>query len=124
LDSAIAHYRAEFVGRGTLADRQQRLNRMLHMLLRIAEINNLAVVITNQVQSIPDLYYGDPIRATGGHVLGHTSTYRIYLRKANRKRIAKMIDSPHHAEVEAPFVLDETGISDVEEEESKKASKK
>jgi DNA repair protein RadA len=55
VDSAVAHYRAEFLGRGTLAERQQRLNRFMHQLLRTAEIYNIAVILTNQVQAAPDL---------------------------------------------------------------------
>ena len=51
VDSIIALHRAEFAGRETLADRQQRLNIMLHKLTRLAEVYNIAVVITNQVQS-------------------------------------------------------------------------
>jgi DNA repair protein RadA len=120
VDSAVAHYRAEFLGRGTLAERQQRLNRFMHNLLRTAEIYNIAVVMTNQVQSAPDSFFGDPTRATGGHVVAHTSTYRIYLRKAGKNRIARMIDSPYHPERDAVFMLDERGIDDPSEESSKR----
>lgn len=122
LDSAIAHYRAEFLGRGTLADRQQRINRVMHMLVRIADTYNIAVVVTNQAQSAPDVFFGDPIKATGGHVLAHTSTYRIYLKKAGSKRVARIVDSPYHPEAEAPFRLTENGVEDIEEKE-KKSSK-
>jgi len=120
VDSAVAHYRAEFLGRGTLAERQQRLNRFMHNLLRTAETHNLAVVMTNQVQSAPDSFFGDPTRATGGHVVAHTSTYRIYLRKAGKNRIARMIDSPYHPERDAVFMLDERGIDDPPEESTKR----
>jgi DNA repair protein RadA len=120
LDSAVAHYRAEFLGRGTLAERQQRLNRFMHQLLRTAEIYNVAVVVTNQVQAAPDSFFGDPTRPTGGHVVAHTSTYRIYLRKAAKNRIARMVDSPYHPERDAVFVLDEKGIDDPAEESSRK----
>jgi DNA repair protein RadA len=112
IDSAVAHFRAEFLGRGTLADRQQRLNRFMHMLLRTAEAHNVAVVVTNQVQAAPDVFFGDPARPTGGHVVAHTSTYRIYLKKAGKNRIARMIDSPYHPERETVFVLDEKGVDD------------
>ncbi|MCP8303868.1 MAG: DNA repair and recombination protein RadA [archaeon] len=112
VDSAVAHYRAEFLGRGTLAERQQRLNRFMHHLLRISEIYNVAVVATNQVQSAPDVFFGDPSRPTGGHVVAHTSTYRIYLRKAGKNRIARMVDSPSHPEREAVFILNEKGVDD------------
>jgi DNA repair protein RadA len=116
LDSAVAHYRAEFVGRSTLAERQQRLNRFMHQLLRIAEVYNIAVVVTNQVQAAPDTFFGDPSRPTGGHVVAHTSTYRIYLRKSGKNRIARIVDSPYHAEREAVFILNERGIDDPPEE--------
>lgn len=120
IDSAVAHYRAEFLGRATLAERQQRLNRFMHHLLRIAEIYNVAVVVTNQVQSAPDSYFGDPTRATGGHVVAHTSTYRIYFRKAGKNRIARMMDSPYHPERDAAFILDDKGIDDPPEESSRR----
>lgn len=120
VDSAVAHYRAEFLGRGTLSERQQRLNRFMHSLVRTAEVYNLAVVVTNQVQSAPDTFFGDPTRATGGHVVAHTSTYRIYLRKSGKNRVARMVDSPYHAEREIVFVLNEKGIDDPPEESSRK----
>ena len=120
LDSAVAHYRAEFLGRATLAERQQRLNRFMHHLLRIAEVYNVAVVVTNQVQSAPDTFFGDPTRPTGGHVVAHTSTYRIFLRKSAKNRIARMVDSPYHAERDAVFLLNEKGIDDPPEESSRK----
>lgn len=120
LDSAVAHYRAEFVGRGTLAERQQRLNRFMHLLLRVAEVYNVAVVVTNQVQAAPDSFFGDPTRPTGGHVVAHTSTYRVYLRKGGKSRIARMVDSPYHAERDAVFILNEKGIDDPPEETTRK----
>ena len=120
LDSAVAHYRAEFLGRGTLSERQQRLNRFMHQLLRTAEIYNIAVVVTNQVQAAPDSFFGDPTRPTGGHVVAHTSTYRVYLRKAAKNRIARMVDSPYHPERDAVFVLNEKGIDDPSEETSRR----
>jgi len=120
LDSAVAHYRAEFLGRGTLAERQQRLNKFMHQLLRTAEIYNVAVVVTNQVQAAPDSFFGDPTRPTGGHVVAHTSTYRIYLRKAAKNRIARMVDSPYHPERDAVFMLDDKGVDDPAEETTRK----
>ncbi|MGB7956389.1 MAG: hypothetical protein WCF23_20645 [Candidatus Nitrosopolaris sp.] len=112
VDSIISLHRAEFTGRETLADRQQRLNIMLHKLIRLAEIHNIAVVITNQVQSQPDNFFGgtsDPIRVTGGNILGHPSTYRLLLRKAGRDRIAIMLDSPYHAYEQTKFTISEKG---------------
>jgi DNA repair protein RadA len=124
VDSIISLHRAEFTGRETLADRQQRLNIMLHKLIRLAEVHNIAVVVTNQVQSQPDNFFGgsgDASRATGGNIMGHASTYRILLRKAGRDRIAIMIDSPCHAYDQTRFTINEGGVQDVEE---RRASKK
>jgi len=115
VDSAMTHFRSEFLGRGTLADRQQRLNRYLHTLIRLCEIYHIAVVITNQVQAAPDSFFGDPTRPTGGHIMAHSSTYRIYLRKSGKNRIARIVDSPSHAEADTIFTLTEGGIADPEE---------
>jgi hypothetical protein len=41
VDSLTAHFRAEFAGRGQLADRQQKLNKYLHNLMKMAEQYNL-----------------------------------------------------------------------------------
>jgi DNA repair protein RadA len=116
IDSIISLHRAEFPGRGTLADRQQRLNSILHKLIRLSEIFNIAIVITNQVQSSPDTFFGDPTKAAGGNVLGHASTYRIYLRKSGENRVARMIDSPYHPYSDARFTLNEKGADDLEDE--------
>ena len=118
VDSIISLHRAEFPGRETLAERQQRLNVMLHKLLRLAEIYNIAVVLTNQVQSQPDNSsfggWNDSTRAAGGNIMGHACTYRIFLRKAGRDRMAIMVDSPHHAYDQVRFTISEVGIQDVE----------
>jgi DNA repair protein RadA len=120
VDSAVAHYRAEYLGRGTLSERQQKLNKFMHSLVRTAEIYNVAVVVTNQVQSSPDSYFGDPTRAAGGHVVAHTSTYRVYIRKTGKNRVARMVDSPYHAEREAVFVLNDRGVDDPPDERSRR----
>jgi DNA repair protein RadA len=115
VDSIISLHRAEFSGRGTLADRQQRLNSIMHKLLRISEIYNVAIIVTNQVQSTPDTFFGDPTKPAGGNVIGHASTYRIYLRKSGENRVAKMIDSPYHPYSEVRFTINEKGTDDLEE---------
>lgn len=113
VDSLTAHFRAEFIGRGALADRQQKLNKHMHDLLRWSDLHNGVVCVTNQVSSKPDAFFGDPTRPIGGHIVGHTATFRIYLRKSKGpKRIARLIDSPHLPEGEAVFTINETGIRD------------
>jgi len=115
VDSAVAHYRAEFLGRATLSERQQRLNKFMHILVRIADTYEAAVLVTNQIQASPDAYFGDTVRPTGGNVVAHTSTYRIHLKRSGKNRIARMVDSPYHAEREIMFTLTDRGISDVNE---------
>ena len=113
VDSLTSHFRAEFVGRGALADRQQKLNKHMHALLRWGDLNNGVVLVTNQVSSKPDAFFGDPTRPIGGHIVGHTATFRLYLRKSKGgKRIARLIDSPHLPEGEAVFSVSEKGIRD------------
>ncbi len=114
VDSLTAHFRAEFIGRGTLADRQQKINKHMHALMKLAEKYNLCVYVTNQVMSKPDTFFGDPTEAIGGHIVAHNSTYRIYLRRGKKgSRVAKMVDAPNLAEAEAPFMVEESGIKDV-----------
>lgn len=113
VDSLTAHFRAEYIGRGTLADRQGKLNRFMHEILKFGNLNNAAIAVTNQVHSKPDAFFGDPTRPVGGHIVGHTATFRIYLRKTKgNKRICRLIDSPHLPEGEAIVSVSEEGIRD------------
>ncbi|MDD1778104.1 MAG: DNA repair and recombination protein RadA [Candidatus Helarchaeota archaeon] len=114
VDSIMSHFRAEYIGRGTLSERQQKLNKLVHKLLQIAEAYNIVVFMTNQVMDSPGVLFGDPTRPIGGHVLAHTSTYRLYLRKSKgTKRVARLIDSPCLPEGEALFDITENGIEDL-----------
>ncbi len=114
VDSLTAHFRAEFIGRGTLAERQQKLNKHMHALLKLADTYNVCVYVTNQVMSKPDQFFGDPTTAIGGHIVGHASTFRIYLRKGKKgSRVAKLIDSPNLPESEAAFMIVEGGFDDL-----------
>lgn len=115
IDSLMAHFRAEFAGRGMLADRQQKINKHLHNLMRLAEAHNIAIYVTNQVMANPAIMFGDPTTPIGGHIVAHGSTYRIYLRKGKKdSRVAKMIDSPNLPESETIFFITAKGIEDGE----------
>ncbi len=109
----MAHFRAEFVGRGTLADRQQKLNKHMHVLMKLADTQNLCVYVTNQVMAKPDVFFGDPTAAIGGNIVAHNSTTRLYLRrgKANT-RVCKLVDSPHLPDGEAVWMVADDGIID------------
>lgn len=113
IDSLTAHFRAEFSGRGQLADRQQKLNRYMHDLMKLAETYNLAVYVTNQVMANPAQLFGDPTTAIGGNIVGHASTYRMYLRRGKQgSRVAKLIDSPNLPDNEAVYWVSDAGIVD------------
>jgi len=113
VDSLTSLFRSEYTGRGTLATRQQKLNRHLHSLQKVADLFNVVIYVTNQVQSRPDIFFGNPTAAIGGHILGHASQFRLYLRKGKAgKRIARLIDSPYLPEGEAVFKITEKGIED------------
>jgi DNA repair protein RadA len=116
VDSLTAHFRAEFSGRGQLADRQQKLNKYLHNLMKMAEQFNLAVYVTNQVMANPAMMFGDPTQAIGGNIVGHASTYRIYIRRGKKNsRVAKLIDSPNLPDNECVFFVGLGGLCDDEE---------
>ncbi len=111
VDSLTAHFRAEYVGRGELADRQQKLNKHLHDLDKVGNLYNAAVIVTNQVASNPDSFFGDPTQPIGGNILGHKSTFRMYLRKSKGdKRIVKLVDAPNLADGEAVMRVQDEGL--------------
>ncbi len=114
VDSLTSHFRAEFIGRGTLADRQQRINGHMRTLLKLATTFNLCVYVTNQVMAKPDTFFGDPTQAIGGHIVAHASTFRMYLRKGKKgTRVAKLVDSPNLPEAECSFIVETDGLRDV-----------
>lgn len=114
IDSLTAHFRAEYIGRGTLAERQQKINRHMRDLSKLAHMHNLCVYVTNQVMSKPDTFFGDPTQAIGGHIVAHASTFRIYLRKGKKgSRVAKLVDSPDKPEGECSFYVETSGLKDI-----------
>ncbi len=114
VDSLMAQFRAEYVGRGTLAERQQKLNKHLRTLQKLAEMYNIVVLVTNQVMERPDILFGDPTAPVGGNVVGHATKTRLYLRKSKEdKRVAKLVDSPSLPDGEALYRITENGIEDV-----------
>ncbi len=113
VDSLTSHFRSEYIGRGMLAPRQQKLNRHMKELKQLSDVHNALILVTNQVMSKPDSMWGDPTRAIGGHIVGHASTFRLYLRKSKGgRRIARLVDSPNLPEGEAVFTVTAEGLSD------------
>jgi DNA repair protein RadA len=117
IDCLTAHFRSEYLGREMLAERQQKLNKHMHKLIRLARAFNAAAVVTNQVMARPDVFAGGRVSPTGGHIVAHTSHTRVFLRKSPKHhiRIARLIASPHLPEGEAVFMIGDNGIIDVPE---------
>jgi len=113
VDSLTGAFRAEYIGRGTLADRQGKINAHMSALARFGDLHNAAVVVTNQVSSNPAAFFGDPTKPIGGNIVGHTSKFRVYLRRGKAgKRVCRLVDSPHLPENEALVSITEDGIRD------------
>lgn len=122
VDSLTAHFRSEYIGREMLATRQQRLNKHMHKLIGLARAFNAVAVVTNQVMAKPDVFFGDAVYPIGGHIVGHTSHTRIYLRRASHGpvRIARLVSSPYLPDGEEIFKITENGIEDASEEDKMK----
>jgi DNA repair protein RadA len=114
IDSAIGLFRQDYSGRAMLSERQKYLDEFLTMASNMANFHKVAIIWTNQVMINPGIFYGDPVTAVGGTVLAHKSTYRVYFKKSGIFRIAKMIDSPKHAQTEVNFGLSIAGVVDKE----------
>ncbi|WP_306128585.1 DNA repair and recombination protein RadA [Methanospirillum purgamenti] len=111
VDSLTGLFRSEYAGRGSLAERQQKLNRHMHDIFKLCDEYNAIGLVTNQVQSNPAVFFGDPTKPIGGNIVGHTATFRVYLRKSKGgKRIFRLVDSPNLPEGEATFLVEEGGL--------------
>jgi len=117
VDSLMAHFRSEFLGRETLAPRQQLVNKFLHKLKRLSRGFNAVAVVTNQVSAVPDSTFGpQQPKAIGGHVVGHAVHTRVFIRKGRGNlRIARITASPFLPEGETPFRITDLGIEGEEE---------
>ncbi|KAH7825012.1 putative Meiotic recombination protein DMC1 [Monocercomonoides exilis] len=119
VDSVTALFRVDFSGRGELADRQQRLGKLMSMLMKIAEEFGVAVLVTNQVVADPGaaaMFQADPKKPIGGHIMAHASTTRLFLRKGKgEQRVCKIYDSPLLPESECTFTISSEGITDSSE---------
>lgn len=111
VDALMSIFRTEFVGRGALAERQQKLGKHLATLQKLSEMYNIAVFVANHVQSDPNSFFGDPTKPIGGHVLGHAATCRIYIRKSKKNtRKAHLVDHPALPPMTVKFRISKEGI--------------
>jgi len=112
VDSLTGHFRSEYIGRETLAPRQQKLNQHMHKLIRLARAFNAVAIVTNQMSTTPDAFFGKKDSPIGGNIVGHIAHTRVELRKGKAAglRIAKTIASPFLPEGEAPMRITARGI--------------
>ena len=116
IDSLTGNFRSEYMGREMLAPRQQQLNKHMYKLLRLTRAFNAVAAVTNQVSATPDAYAGFHPTPIGGHIVGHRSHTRIYLRKGRSNfRVATIVASPFLPEREAPMRITDRGIEYTEE---------
>jgi len=114
VDSLTSHFRSEFQGRGTLAPRQQKLNAHMHDLMRLAMVYDLVVFVTNQVQSDPGSFFGNPEKAIGGNIVAHNASTRLYVRRGQKgSRVAKLIDSPNLPDADCNYFVTQEGLKEV-----------
>lgn len=113
VDSIIGHFRAEYTGRGKLADRQQKLTQHVDDITEFATVNEAAALIANQVMSNPDQFFGDPTKAAGGNVIAHRSTFRVKLREGKGdKKVFMLEDAPNLADGQDTYLVTEDGITE------------
>jgi len=115
IDSLTALFRTEFLGRGTLQNRQSKIGAMMKKITRVIETWKLACLITNQVMNDPATPgFMDSIKPVGGNLVGHLSTYRLYIKRAGKKRIVRFVDSPAHPESEILMDIGKEGIKNAD----------
>jgi DNA repair protein RadA len=114
VDGIIGQYAEEYIGRGVLSSRQNKLRRVMTHLKNICFYFSNVILFTNQVQTDPSILWGDPTKPIGGNVVAHASTYRIYFKKQGKKRIARMVDSPKDDLIECQYNISAAGIVDPE----------
>ncbi len=113
VDSLTALFRAEYIGRGSLGERQQKMNTHIHKLQQLADTYDIAIYVSNQVMDNPGIMFGDPTTPIGGNIVAHAATTRLYLRKGKEsKRIIRLVDSPSLPEGERVIKITTEGIRD------------
>ncbi|MHA1868586.1 MAG: DNA repair and recombination protein RadA [Candidatus Heimdallarchaeaceae archaeon] len=114
IDSLAAHFRAEFIGKDRLVERQQKIMNLAEKLVEIAVDHDVAIVVTNQIiAAIDQFLYGSGEEPALGFAWAHRPQQRIFLRKSRGSaRIARLFDSSRFPDREILFYVTEQGISD------------
>ena len=111
-------YRVDYAGRSKLTEKQQKLNQYMHKLSKLAQTNDLSVVVTNQVQYTPDSLFGSSTKPApiGAQIMLYASTHTVFLSGSNPERIlARLVHSPCLPQKDSCFEINESGIADISE---------
>ena len=122
IDSATQYFRNNFLGRGAMYSKFAYMNEMLADLTRLAEYNDVAVVVVNQIYNSPDATKDmgqDEDKALGGNIFEHAVPMKIKLAISGGKRKCELTKSPYQPKSSVKFILTEAGLSDVPEKEKK-----
>jgi DNA repair protein RadA len=112
VDSPVTHYRSEYIGRAMLPERQQKLYKFMRRLVAIARTYNIAVVITNHINTTPNSRRMSG-RPAGGNVMGHAATYSVRLWTLNQFLYhAEIVGSPYHPKNTKTFYIGNKGLVD------------
>ena len=111
VDSIIYHYRAECAGRSKLPEKIQRLNKYMHLLLKTASSNTVAVVVTNHQTSSVD-GTNNRVVPLGGNAVSYASKYRVHLDYRGGYRRARLDLGPCLPH-DISFAINERGFTDV-----------
>ena len=85
----------------------------MRLLLKLAHVHDMAVVITNQINTTPNslVIYSD--RPIGGNAVNHAVTYGVRLSTSNGLiRHGMILISPYHPQKDAIFYIREKGVED------------
>ena len=104
VDSLTHWFREEYSGRDELAERQQKLNKHLLDISRLAELYDCCAIVTNGMTT--------GSKPAGGNVVSHKAMFRIHLKKtAGTVRRAHLIDAPNMPTGEIDFRLEDSCIT-------------
>ena len=113
VDSIIYHYRAECAGRSKLPEKIQRLNKYMHLLLKTASSEAVAVVVINhQTQSSVDGAHNRLV-PLGGNAMSYASKYRIHFDYRGGYRSARLDLGPCPQQDDISFTINQRGFTDI-----------
>ncbi|HMF32889.1 MAG TPA: DNA repair and recombination protein RadA [Candidatus Lokiarchaeia archaeon] len=121
VDSLMVLFHAEYVGIGALARRQQALNNLIHDLGRIAEVYNVAILVTNEVATRMMGAGFAQDDAIGGNIVAHGCHFRLqfqakgFQKNQSLERKATIVDAPDLPPENCQFFITEAGVADSEE---------